>query len=94
VPLSWRALGTRLTQCAWAEAYTSIPSDILIHPTVWHLTPTSHTDRTGQTRDNGQIAQGEPFYERSLENVFPVVIDGGLSFVFLKKTRNVGQYPT
>ena len=41
---------------------TSIPSGILIHPTVWPQ-HTNVTDRqTGQT-DNGPIAQGEPFYK-------------------------------
>jgi len=39
VPLSCG--GANLTQCvAWAEAYvhTSVPIDILIHPTVWTVT--------------------------------------------------------
>ena len=26
---------SRLTQCGWAEAYTSAPNGILIHPAVW-----------------------------------------------------------
>jgi len=46
---------------------TSIPSGILIYPTVWHNTPTSQTGQTDWT-DNGPIAQGEPFYKRSPKN--------------------------
>jgi len=39
---------------------TSMPSFILIHPTVWpHFTDV--TDRTGQI-DNGTIGEGKPFY--------------------------------
>jgi len=40
----------------------------LIRPTVWPQC-TNVTDRTGQT-DNGPIAQGEPFYKRSLKNEY------------------------
>ena len=39
---------------------TSVPSGMLIHPTVWPEN-TNVTDRT----DNGPMAQGEPFYKRS-----------------------------
>jgi len=48
---------------------TSIPSGILIHPTVWPRY-TNVTDWTGQTdrTDNGPIAYGEPFYKRSPKN--------------------------
>jgi len=52
VPLSVGELAPHLTQYGLTEAYTSIPSDILIHPTVWPQY-TNVTDRTdshaGQT---------------------------------------------
>ena len=35
---------------------TSVPSGILINPTVWHNTPKLQRDR----EDNGSVAQGEP----------------------------------
>jgi len=39
---------------------TSVPSGVLIHPTVWPQY-TNVTDKTDRT-DNGPIAKGEPFY--------------------------------
>ena len=45
-------LGPNLTQCGRAEAYTSIPSDIVIHPTVWpqyNNNPTIQNRRDRQT---------------------------------------------
>jgi len=65
---------------------TSVPSGTLIHPTVWSQytnVTDRQTARTGQT-DNGPIAQGEPFYKRSLQN-------GILSFwreLFVKNRLN------
>ena len=45
VPLSVGGAGfPSNTMFAWAEAYTSVPSDILIHPTVWSQY-TNVTDR-------------------------------------------------
>jgi len=46
---------------------TSIPSDILIHPTVWPQY-TNVTDKQDRQTDNGPITQGEPFYKRSPKN--------------------------
>ena len=43
---------------------TSMPSCILIHPTVWPQC-TEVTDRQDRQTDNGPIAYGERFYERS-----------------------------
>jgi len=45
----------------------TVPSFILIHPTVWPQY-TNVRDRTDRQTENGPIAQGEPFYKRSLKN--------------------------
>ena len=49
---------------ARVEAYTFVPSFILIHLTVWPQY-TNVTGRTDRETDNGPIALGEPFYKRS-----------------------------
>jgi len=70
VPLCGRGAGSP-SNTMWPEPRpTCTPSFILIHPTVWPQY-TNVTDRqTGQDRkDNGPIAQGEPFYKRSPKNV-------------------------
>jgi len=45
-----------------SPAYTSVPSGILIHPTVWpqYTNVTDIQDRQTDMADNGPIAQGEP----------------------------------
>jgi len=46
---------------------TSVPSGILIHPSVWprhHRQLETRQDRQDRT-DNGPIGYGEPFYKRS-----------------------------
>ena len=58
-PFLWE-LGPRLTQCGLDRGHTSIPSGILIHPTVWPQC-TNVTDRT----DRHTTAEGEQFYRRS-----------------------------
>ena len=46
-----------------APRLTSIPSGILIHPTVWpqYTNVTDRTDRQDRQTDNGSIAYGESF---------------------------------
>ena len=51
-------LGPHQTQCRLGQGLPpSIPSGILMHPTVWALAQyTNVTDRTDRTQDNGPIA--------------------------------------
>jgi len=57
--MATKITGLLVYNVAWAEAY-SVPSGILIHPTVWpqytNVSDTEDRDRT----DNGPIAKGEP----------------------------------
>ena len=46
---------------------TSMPSFILIHPTVWPQY-SNITDKTDKQTDNGLIASGKPLYKRSPKN--------------------------
>jgi len=51
-----RKVGTAAVLFAWGRPRpTSVPSGILIHPTVWPQYPTLHRDR----QYNGPVAQGE-----------------------------------
>jgi len=51
---------------------TSVPSFILIHPTVWP----QYTNVTDSRTDNGPIAQGKPFYKRSPKNWMSLNLSG------------------
>ena len=63
-PLREGVFGPHLTQCGQdVRRPTCMPSFILIRPTVWPQY-TNVTDKQDRT-DNGVIAWGEPFYERS-----------------------------
>jgi len=57
---------------------TSVPSFILIHPTVW-LQYTNVAERqdkqTDRQTDNSPVAQGEPFYKRTPKNGSPMLSD-------------------
>ena len=57
VPLSVGELGPHLTQCGLDRGLSSIPSGILIHPTVWPQY-TNVTDRQTEQdkQDNGTAA--------------------------------------
>ena len=58
VPLSTGGAGSPSNTMSPGPRSTSVPSDILIHPTVWpqYTNITNRTDRI----DNGPVAQGEP----------------------------------
>jgi len=61
-PFGEEELGPHLTQCGQAEAYLQAK---------FHFDPSNHLATVHQhyRQDNGPIAQGEPFYKRSLKNV-------------------------
>ena len=58
-PFRGEEQGPDLTQC---RLPTSVPSGILIHPTVWpqYTNVTDRQDRQTDMTDNGPIAHGEP----------------------------------
>jgi len=65
VPLSVGEAGFPPNTMSPGPRPISIPSDILIHPTVWPQY-TNVTDR----QDIGPLALGEPFYKPSPKNWF------------------------
>ena len=68
MPLSvWEAESSSTTMSS-GPRLTSVPSGILIHPTVWP----QYTNIT-DSQDNGPIASGEPLLV--MENALVVVLD-------------------
>jgi len=62
-PFTWGRAGSPSNTMSPGPRPTSVPSGILIHPTV---SPQYTNVTDGQ--DIGPIAQGEPFYKRSHKN--------------------------
>ena len=63
----FRGAGSPSNTVARAEAYTCMPSFILIRPSVWPQY-TNVTDTTDRTDRHTAVAQGEPFHKRSPKN--------------------------
>ena len=70
---------------------TSVPSGILIHPTVWPQYTVHQRYKTHRQRDNGPIAQGKPFYKRSPQNSNGIIDNGGVKHTW--GTKNL-RYST